>query len=55
MKRRVLLSIGLVAVIVLVFGWRNSDRLPPRRPYKIARVVSEVPVPKDARVLEFRD
>jgi hypothetical protein len=55
MNRKVPLSIGFVVVILGLFAWRNSDHLPPRRPYKIARVVSGLPVPKDARVLEFRD
>ncbi len=57
MKRNVLLRISLVVGLVSlgVLTWRNSDHLPPRRPYKIARVVSGLPVPNNVRVLEFRD
>lgn len=56
MRRRRLLIVVLLVVAGLGFlAWRNADRLPPRRPYKVARVVSGLPVPRDSRVLEFRD
>jgi len=55
MRRGMLIVLCLLAVGMSVLAWRNADRLPPRRPYKIARVISGLPIPRDSRVLEFRD
>jgi hypothetical protein len=35
--------------------WINRDFLPPRRASTVAKVISNLPVPRTARVVEFKD
>jgi hypothetical protein len=48
--------IGAVVLAGLVGGyWRFSDHLPPRSAIKVARLLSDLPVPANARVDRFEE
>lgn len=55
MKKRLgLLLLGITCLLIAII-WTNRDHLPPRRAVKVARIVSDLPVPRNAHVLEFQE
>lgn len=42
-----LLIVGAIGYVLF------SDHLPPRTPIKVARLISDLPIPKNSRVVEF--
>lgn len=53
-KPPIVMPLAIVLTIVAVY-LAFADQLPPRTPLKVARVISELPVPGDARILSFTD
>lgn len=51
---QVAVVVAAALAVALVVGIA-ADHLPPRTPWKVARIVSELHVPNSARVVSFRD
>ncbi len=54
MKRVLWVFLALVALAIVSYAMMG-DRLPPRTALKVARAVSRLRIPGDARVIVFRD
>ena len=55
---RIVLVVGIVVIIavgILTAHYILMGYLPPRTPHKVARAVSDLPVPSSARVVEFEE
>lgn len=53
--RAKLLGLSVIVIVLLTIYIVNIDRLPPRTPFKVARLVSGLPVPNNVDVLEFKE
>lgn len=50
------IAISLAILLTIVAAYLGfADQLPPRTPLKVARVISELPVPGDAQILSYTD
>jgi hypothetical protein len=55
MNKRILIIVSLIAIAFMTSYVIWMDNLPPRTPQKVARIVSGLSIPRDAKIMEFKD
>jgi hypothetical protein len=55
MRRRIFIILAILAIAIVTIYITFKDSLPPRTPQKVSRLISGLSIPRDAKVVEFKD